>query len=112
MSQPPKSKNDSVYVKESPIHGFGVFAARNIKKGEYIGNYDGPAATRDGTYVLWVLQDDGEWTGVSGRNELRYLNHKRKCNAEFEGTKLYAIKNIRKGDEITFHYGEEWEDIA
>ncbi len=100
-----------VYVEESPIHGKGCFAARPFKKGEVIGFYEGPPSDKDGTYVLWVSQEDGSWKGIDGKNDLRYLNHKKKCNAEFDGNRLVAIKAIRTNQEITFHYGEEWEDI-
>jgi uncharacterized protein len=98
-----------VYVKESYIHGKGCFAKTAIKKGDFIGEYSGPGAKKDGTYVLWVMQDDETWKGVNGKNQLKYLNHKAKPNSEFDGTKLFAVKNIKKDDEVTFHYGEEWE---
>ena len=37
----------TVYVATSSIHGLGVFAARKLAKGEYIGTFHGPAARRD-----------------------------------------------------------------
>ena len=30
------------YVKDSAIHGKGLFAKAKIKKGTYMGSYDGP----------------------------------------------------------------------
>ena len=94
----------------SGIHGTGVFAARDIGRGAYIGSYHGPSATRNGTYVLWVCDPDGpgEWLGISGRNLLRFLNHARPGNARFEGADLYARRRIPAGEEITFDYGDEW----
>ena len=96
----------------SDIHGTGVFAARDIGRGAYIGTYHGPTATRNGTYVLWVYDPDDpeEVVGISGRNVLRFLNHARPGNARFEGADLYARRSIRAGTEITFDYGAEWED--
>ncbi len=41
-------------------------------------------------------------------NQLRYLNHSPKPNAEFEGAELYAIRAIKPGEEITFDYGREF----
>jgi purine nucleoside phosphorylase len=74
--------------------------------------YDGPETRRDGMHVLWVYEeDDRQWIGREGRNALRYLNHSSSPNAEFDGYQLYALRNIRAGEEITFDYGEEWEDI-
>ncbi len=94
-----------VYAAPSPIHGTGLFAARAIAKGEYIGTYGGPSAKRDGTYVLWVYNEDGSvYEARSGRNLLRYLNHASPGNAGFDGFDLYARKRIRKDQEITFDY--------
>ncbi len=100
---------DVVYSAPSAIHGTGLFARRAIRKGEYIGTYHGPRAKRDGTYVLWVYDpgDEENAVGCSGRNLLRYLNHARPGNAEFDGFDLYARVRIRADEEITFDYG--WE---
>jgi len=96
-----------VYSEKSQIHGTGLFAKRKIKKGEYIGTYEGPEAKRNGTYVLWVYEDeDREPIGRSGKNLLRYLNHSVPGNAEFDGFDLYALKKIETHDEITFDYKE------
>lgn len=100
---------DHVFSDQSPIHGTGVFARRRINKGEYIGTYGGPTAKRNGTYVLWVFDPDDEDNAVgrSGRNLLRYLNHARPGNAEFDGFDLYARVAIAEGCEITFDYGSD-----
>lgn len=97
---------EHVYSGPSGIHGTGLFAARDIAKGEYIGTYWGPQAKRDGTYVLWVFDRDNpeDMTGRSGRNLLRYLNHARPGNAEFDGFDLFARTGIRQHAEITFNY--------
>lgn len=114
MSEEKRIKNAElksvVYSASSKIHGKGVFAARTIKKGEYIGTYHGPKAKRNGTYVLWVYEPDQpeKAVGISGKNTLRFLNHAKKCNAEFDGPDLFAMKRINKGSEITFDYGPEF----
>jgi len=101
---------DWVFTAPSGIHGTGVFAARTIPAGQYIGTYAGPVAKRNGTYVLWVFdpEDPSDIYGISGRNLLRYLNHARPGNSRFEGPDLFARRRIRVGEEITFDYGEEW----
>ena len=81
---------DWIYVANSPIHGQGVFAKCPIPKGQYIGSYHGPIASRNGIYVLWVQKEGGEWYGVSGRNQLRYLNHSSAPCAEFDGVHALA----------------------
>ena len=99
-----------VHTADSEIHGTGLFASRDIQAGEYIGTYWGPEARRNGTYVLWVYDAENEESasGRSGRNLLRYLNHAKDCNAEFDEYDLYATELILKGNEITFDYGSEF----
>lgn len=100
-----------IEVRPSPIHGLGVFATKKIRRGARIGDYEGPVAKRNGTYVLWILDEaDGSVTGIRGQNDLRYLNHSSRPNCEFDGTKLSSIRDIEPGQELTFHYGEDWAD--
>jgi SET domain-containing protein len=101
---------EDVKVRRSPIHGKGVFSRRDFEVDELIGVYEGRPSEVDGTYVLWVETDDDRLLGVDGTNELRFLNHSCRPNAEFDGTALYALRAIVAGEEITFHYGEEWEE--
>jgi hypothetical protein len=98
-------------VKQSPIHGQGVFATRSIGKGERIGRYVSRRTDSDGTYVLWV-EHGNEWRGYEGYGRLRFLNHRADANAELDGLELFALADIKPGDEITIHYGEEWMDVA
>ena len=102
-----------VYSAASPLHGIGLFARKPISAGEYIGTYHGPKASRNGMYVLWIQEsegEDGQWVGCSGRNLLRYLNHSLECNAEFDGLDLYAITDLAEDEEITFYYGDEFHE--
>ena len=106
---------DWVYAASSPLHGTGLYARKPIAAGEYIGSYHGPRASRNGMYVLWVWEPDekdgeGDWVGCSGRNLLRYLNHSLDCNAEFDGLHLFALCDIAQDEEITFFYGDEFEE--
>ncbi|MEY4508322.1 MAG: hypothetical protein RLZZ450_444 [Pseudomonadota bacterium] len=96
-----------VEVRDSPIHGKGVFAIGRILADTYIGDYEGERTLHDGTYVLWVQYDDGELVGIDGKNELRFLNHAASPNAYFWGHQLYALVEIAPGEEITFDYGED-----
>ena len=98
-------------VKESPIHGKGIFAVREIQKDTLIGTYEGPETYDDGTYVLWCYDEDDKMFGIDGRNDLRFANHSSKPNAIFLGDELVALRAIAPGEEITFHYGEDWAHI-
>lgn len=95
---------DRVRRAESSIHGQGCFARVDFAPGAYIGTYEGPPASRDGTYVLWISEDGESWRGRSGRNLLRWLNHSATPNAAFDGYDLYALTAIAAGEEITFDY--------
>jgi SET domain-containing protein len=99
----------TVYSGPSEIHGTGLFAKKRIAKGDYIGTYHGPKARDNGTYVLWVYEPDDEdnAVGCDGKNLLRYLNHDVPGNAEFDGFDLYARKDIKADQEITFNYEGE-----
>ncbi len=100
-----------VVVRSSRIHGKGVFAARRLRAGGYVGTFEGERTSRDGRYVLWVLGDDGRYLGIRGCNDLRYLNHSSGANAELRGVDLYALRNIQPGREITLDYGPDWEGV-
>ena len=105
-----KRMSGRIEVRTSPIHGKGVFARRRLRSGGYIGTFEGRPARRDGMYVLWVLDDDDREMGVEGRNELRFLNHSSRPNAEFLGLDLHATRNIQPGSEVTIHYGDAWTE--
>lgn len=97
--------NTRTYVDNSPIHGRGLYAAVNIGAGDYIGTLTGPSTRRDGTHVLWLVDEEGNWFGRRGTNALRYVNHGENANAEFWEFDLYAIRDIAAGEEITIDYG-------
>lgn len=96
-------------VAESPIHGKGLFAGVDLQPGEPIGQYDGPVVEENGMHVLWVENEESDgWIGYDGQNELRYMNHADRPNAEMDGLECYAIEFIPAGNEITIDYG--WND--
>lgn len=95
------------YKKKSSIHGDGLFAREKISKGKYMGEYDGPVVSDNGSHVLWVEKYDEVWVGRDGKNLLRYLNHNADPLAEFVDFKLYAVRDIHPDEEITIDYGEE-----
>lgn len=95
------------YTKESGIHGNGLFARNTIRKGDYMGEYDGPIVSENDSHVLWVEKYDDVWVGRNGQNLLRYINHSNKPHAEFVGFKLFAMQDILPNEEVTIDYGEE-----
>ena len=93
------------YVKESGIHGKGLFAAETINKGETIGTIKYNPVDEDGPHVLWV--DD---QGILVECDLKYINHSGSPNACYcEDLEVVALKTINKDDEITHDYGDDWK---
>ncbi len=108
---PGSRRGPRVRAATSAIHGKGLFATRRIRESAYIATFEGTRTKCDGMHVLWAVDEDGNQFGIRGDNELRFLNHSREPNAEFSGVDLYALRNIQPGCEVTFHYGDDWEDV-
>ena len=97
-------------MARSSIHGEGLFASETLPAGKLIGVYDGPQVEEDGMHVLWVENHDGTCAGIQVENEIRFANHSKDPNAGiFNGTELWSMKKIKKGKEILFDYGDDWE---
>ena len=94
--------------------GLGLFARTPIKKGQFIIRYRGKKIRTEDTEELdtrYLFEINNRWTidGSSRSNRARYINHACRPNAEVffvkHVIKIWAIKNIKPGDEITYHYG-------
>ena len=96
-------------VRESNIHGQGLFAARFIPEGTELGEYEGPVVVESGPHVLWCYDEHDNEYGIDGQNSLRYVNHSVAPNVEFVGPELMALRDIDSGEELFHHYGEGWE---
>jgi len=94
-------------VRDSELHGKGLFARVDIENEAYLGTYKGTASKENDTYVLWVEDSKDNWIGRDGRNILKYLNHSEDPCCEFDGFDLYAIRDINAGEELTFFYGDD-----
>jgi len=109
-------------VRNSPIHGRGVFATRTIRKGTRIIEYRGqrtswdvalerPASDPDNPHHTFFFEtSDGTVidAGVRG-NAARWINHSCDANCESyedDDGRVYidARRLIRAGDEITYDY--------
>ena len=105
-----RSASKRFEVRRSPIHGQGVFALERLSVGDFIGRFAGRRTDVDTDHTLWVEHANGP-RGYLGTGRLRHLNHSSRPNAEFDDRDLFAIRSIKPGDEITFDYGEEWDDV-
>ncbi len=119
--------NDKCEVKESKIHNKGVYATIDIPKGTKIIEYKGEKITREesdkryakslelskkdkkkaATY-LFEIDNEHHLDGDTPDNDAKYINHScdPNCMIEIEDEKIwiYAKKDIKKGEELTFSY--------
>lgn len=96
----------NVEVKQSRIHGMGLFAKKTIRQGEIIGVIKPKPAKKDGPHVLWVTEDEGY--KVDG--PLKFINHCPDANAcYYDDLTVVALQDIAAGDEITHNYGDDWD---
>ena len=107
-------------VRRSKIDNLGLYAARDIKKGSKIIEYKGKVITRreaeenpkydnDKAIYLFNLNKRYDLDGDFKFNTARLINHSCNPNCEVFGTGLkvwvYAIRDIKKGEELTYDYG-------
>ena len=122
MKKIPKRRRTPLFeVRHSPIHGYGVFAARRIRKGttviEYLGErvshreadarYEDKDPRDNHTFLFTVDANTVIDAGVNG-NEARYINHG--CDPNCESTAfdkrifIEAIRTIQPGEELSYDY--------
>jgi SET domain-containing protein len=122
-SSSPSSRRAKVVVRNSRIHGRGVYATRRILSGERVAEYKGqviswdeadrrpPSDPSDPQHTFFFSLANGEQVidGNVGGNVSRYINHSCEPNCETEETddgRIYvvALRDIRRGEEIVYDY--------
>lgn len=102
-----------VGVAESTIDGWGVFAIEDINKDEVIGVIGGIVSEDPDHHSDYTCEFE-DWNGnvyyVEPAAPFKYLNHSAEANADWDTPVLIALRDIKAGEEITIHYGEEFED--
>jgi SET domain-containing protein len=121
-----------VVVKNSNIHGRGVFASKDIKKGERVIEYVGRKVSKEesdkvfeetielakgnetlGEVYLFELNDEYDVDGNVEENDARFINHScmPNCETEIEDDRIWVVakKSIKKGEEILYNYGFEYD---
>lgn len=107
------------YVVKRSRSGLGLYATKNFQRGELVIEYTGELITeaeadRRGGKYLFELNDNWTIDGKGRENLARYLNHscRPNCYPELndEETRIfiYAKRAIRVGEELTFHYGQDY----
>jgi SET domain-containing protein len=113
----------------SAIHQQGLFASKKIPKNaeiiEYVGEKistkegdrraidlaDEREGTGDASVYMFILDDDHDVDGNVPHNTAKLINHgcDPNCEAQIIDDEIWivALKEIKKGDELTFDYGFE-----
>ena len=112
-------------VKKSKIDKKGLYANCDIKKGTKIIEYKGkiisvkksaedPKFDNDKAIYLFNINKRFDLDGDFRFNTARLINHSCSPNCEVlgEGLKVwvYAIKDIKKGDELSYDYGFSFDE--
>jgi len=120
----PKIKNNLAVIKRSKIDGLGVFASVDIPKGTKISDYYGKEMkwktfkNRYGDYKnnslntypmrrIWKIIVAKE-EPYKSKNLTNYINESKTPNAVLKKRALYASKNIKKGEELTLLYPDNY----
>lgn len=122
-SAQPATRRPKFVVRNSPIHGRGVYAARAIRAGERVIEYTGeliswkeadrrpPSDPDDPHHTFFFSLDDGKRVidANVGGNAARWINHSCDPNCETEETgsgRVYieAMRDIRRGEELHYDY--------
>src|SRR5258708_12821796 len=122
MKKIPKRRRTPLFeVRHSRIHGYGVFAARRIRRGttiiEYLGErvshaqadarYEDKDPNDNHTFLFTVDAKTVIDAAVNG-NEARNINHGCDPNCESatvnKRTFITAIRTIQPGEELTSHH--------
>ena len=112
-------------IKKSKIDKNGLYASCNIKKGTKIIEYKGkiisvnksktdPKFDNEKAIYLFNINKRFDLDGDFKFNIARLINHSCDPNCEVfgEGLKVwvYAMKDIRKGDELSYDYGFSYDE--
>jgi uncharacterized protein len=108
-------------VRDSKVHGSGVFAKRAIKKGERLIEYLGDRVSHDEADRRYEVKDENDShtflfivdsktvidAGIDG-NEARFFNHScdPNCESVVEKKRVFieSIRDIAPGEEMTYDY--------
>jgi len=105
-----------VTVKPSPIHGKGIFTTVDIPAGSDIMLIDGEVISEEecirredegNVYIFW---NEDSYIDTFDTQKIKYINHKCDFNCEVleadnNGLKLAAHRDIIAGEELTIDYG-------
>jgi len=103
-------------IRRSKIHGKGVFALRSFKKGELIETCNFIPQEVRGSLTNYDTTISGFPDGIIIMGIYAFINHGKKnanvavqhLNVQKQEAKIYAIKDIKHGEELLQDYGDEY----
>ena len=123
ITTPPYHINYPVKVAKSKIAGKGAYALQRIPARKKIGDLGGVIITMKEAMKLIKnlkvinlveLDDDLALNASANPNDMRFINHSCDPNTYLRVMKnrveFYALKNIKKGEELSCDYGETHHD--
>jgi uncharacterized protein len=129
-SAAPALKKESCFaaleVRPSKIHRWGVFALEDIARGRKVMEYTGELVSRkegkrraESSVIHCLFTVNPYWyiDGAAGGSGAEFVNHC--CDPSLESRVVgkrvfyYAIRPIKKGDEVTldYHFGKDQERV-
>jgi SET domain-containing protein len=132
MGQKPTTSK-YIEVRESEIHGTGVFARIQVPKGKKVIEYIGEKITKkeserrsitlieknqgsetDGAVYIFEVNKRHDIDGNIPENTARFINHSCDPNCEPDVIRnrvwLISTRKIKKGEELSYNYGFDLED--
>ena len=109
-------------VKPSGIHGRGIFARADIPAetrileyvGERISKKESLRRRKENNFFVFVVTNKFDLDGAVDWNPARFINHScaPNCEARMEEERIwiYAVRELRAGEELTFNYGYDLQD--
>lgn len=117
---------ENVAIQRSGVHGRGLFATRDLAKGTYVMEYKGERISKAesdrrtaaqwerGRVYTFELSRRFDLDGAVRSNRARLANFSCDPNCESINERgrhvwIVAVRNIRKGEEITYDYNFNWD---
>ncbi|KAI1433852.1 hypothetical protein GGR50DRAFT_695702 [Xylaria sp. CBS 124048] len=135
-----RGKSKAVVIGKSKVAGYGLYATEDIAQDEFVIEYVGELISQDegvrrearrgdvfdessnSSYLFTLLDQEGIWVDAAVYGNLsRYINHQdTNCNVmpriiyvngEYR-IKFTSIRDIKAGEELFFHYGENFPNLT
>jgi len=101
----------NILIKDSEISGEGLFANKNFNKGKIIFEFEGKLVNYQRANINSIQIEINKYLNPFKKNPGHYINHSCKPNSAIKGlTRFIAIKDIKKGEEITVDYSLTVDD--